>query len=230
MAAVIDRTCVCVFAKPPRAGLVKTRLVAELGRDGAARLARAFFEDTWASLTALDWADVVLATTDTAAAEWRAVAVRDIWPQGGGTLGRRMERVLQRALTTHARAIAVGTDSPGLPPAIMAAARDALASHDAVIGPSDDGGFYLIGLRRHDQGLFDGVPWSTDETCARTADRLRARGYSLATLPPWFDVDRPADVRRLHAMRDRLATLAPATAHVLGELQAHGLTPAEGRS
>lgn len=212
------RVRVCVFAKPPRAGLVKTRLAADLGPEGAARLARAFFDDTWAAVGALDWADAVLATTDVQAPEWTDPPGMALWPQGDGHLGDRMERVLSRALDTHVAAIAIGTDSPGLPPDTLNDARRALAHHDAVIGPSEDGGFYLIGLRRCPEGLFLGVPWSADDTCARTLQRLGALNLSVAVLPSWFDVDRPGDLQRLRSMRDVLEHEAPATARVLAEL------------
>ena len=88
-----ERGTLCVFAKPPRPGEVKTRLAETLGAESAAALARAFFLDTWRSATSRAWARAVLATTDTGAPEWAHLDAT-IWPQGGGDLGERMERAL----------------------------------------------------------------------------------------------------------------------------------------
>ena len=207
--------CVAVFAKPPRPGEVKTRLVPDLGESGAAALARAFFLDTWASVSALNWADAILATTDVEADEWQLSGETQVWAQGDGDLGQRMERVLSRALDHYPFAIAVGTDAPGLPATLLGAARHALASTDAVLGPSDDGGFYLIGLRRCPADLLAGLPWSVDQTFERTITRLRAYGLRTAVLPRWFDVDRPSDLDRLRSMLAAGRVEAPETARVL---------------
>src|SRR4051794_7934189 len=111
----MSRGCVCVFAKPPRAGAVKTRLAALLGDDRAAALARAFLLDTWNTATRLPDVDVVLASTEAEAPEWSSLGIAGVWPQGDGTLGDRLERVLRSALASHPFAIAIGTDIPGLP-------------------------------------------------------------------------------------------------------------------
>ncbi len=211
----MHRASICVFAKPPRPGEAKTRLIGELDEGGAAALAEAFFLDTWAAVSRIDWAQPVLATTDVTAPEWKLPPGMMIWPQGQGDLGHRLERVLRRALETHPIAIAVGTDAPGLPVALLGAARDGLGTSDAVLGPSDDGGFYLLGVRRYPAGLLDGIPWSTSETFVRTQGRLRASGLKTTVLPPWFDVDRPGDLDRLRSLVLSGRISAPETARVL---------------
>lgn len=208
----------CIFAKPPRPGEAKTRLASELGAEGAAALARAFFRDTWASVSALPWARPVLATTDVTAWEWRSAAGAAIWPQGPGNLGARLERVLGRALEESALAIAIGADTPGLPPRLVEDARDALGSADAVLGPAVDGGFYLIGLRRCPAGLLAGLPWSAPDTFDPTLARLRERRLATEILSPWFDVDLPRDLRSLRALISRGEVVAPETKRVLDEL------------
>jgi hypothetical protein len=201
---------VCIFAKPPVPGQVKTRLQPALGREGAAALARAFLDDTCAALRDLPWASPVLATTGPLDG-----APFPIWPQGEGDLGARLERVLARALREAPFAIAVGTDSPGLPPRLLDDARTALADADAVIGPSADGGFYLLGLRRCPEGLLRDLPWSRADTCIRTLARLRERGFRVAALDPWFDVDRPGDLATLRGLLATGTITAPATARLL---------------
>jgi rSAM/selenodomain-associated transferase 1 len=218
---------VCVFAKPPRPGLVKTRLAAALGAGRAAALARAFFDDTWSAASSLPWAKAVLATTSPAAREWVGAKGSPVWPQGGGDLGDRLERILRRALRDAPVALAIGTDTPGLPPSLFSQARSALRDADAVLGPCEDGGFYLLGLRRCPPGLLRDLPWSTPETFAQTAARLRERGLTTAVITPWFDVDRPADLACLRALVARGELRAPATARALALVARDGLESGE---
>lgn len=216
----MSRGCVCVFAKPPRPGTVKTRLAPVLGDEVAAALARAFLLDTWSTVTRVSGVDVVLAATEVEAPEWPSLGAAAVWPQGAGTLGDRLERVLRRALETHPFAIAIGTDIPGLPPSRLDDACAALRSADAVLGPADDGGFYLVGVSTCPHGLLDTVPWSASDTCARTLERFERHHLTATVLDPWFDVDEPAD---LDALRRRIrdGTIhAPETARILGEATA----------
>lgn len=194
-----DRTAVCVFVKPPRAGASKTRLAESVGPESAAELAAAFFHDTWSAVEASTGFHSVVATTELGWCASRVPPER-VWLQGAGDLGARLEQVMRRALGAHARAIAIGADSPGLPPSLLRAAERALKSYDAVLGPALDGGFYLLGLRRCPGGLLRGVPWSTRETAARTLQQLRAAGLSTKVLPRWFDVDEATDLQRLAAL------------------------------
>ena len=221
MAETLNRRLpVLVFAKPPRAGEAKTRLAEVIGQEAAAGIARAFFEDTWADVSSHPWGVPVLATTDPDAPEWRELGVRGAWAQGDGDLGDRLSRMLQRALARAPAALAVGTDSPGLPGTLLDDARRALGTKDAVLGPSDDGGFYLLGLRRAPDGLLEGLPWSSEETFERTKERLLERGLSVHVLPPWFDVDRPEDLEPLRRRLVRGELRAPATARALARLAA----------
>jgi rSAM/selenodomain-associated transferase 1 len=224
---VRSEATLCVFAKPPRAGRVKTRLAAAIGSAQAAALARAFLEDTWSAASALPWARAVLATTGPAAVERGGAARATAWPQGGGDLGERLERVLRRALRETPSALAIGSDTPGLPPALLSEARSALRRADAVLGPCEDGGFYLIGLRRCPPGLLRDLPWSSTDTFRRTAARLRERGLETAVISPWFDVDRPADLEWLRALVVRGELRAPRTARALEALDV-GVRPWSG--
>jgi hypothetical protein len=212
------RLAICVFAKPPRAGQAKTRLARDLGVEEAARLAHAFFLDAWSKVAALDWARPVLATTDVHDEAWAGVTRADLWSQGSGDLGQRMERVLRRALDTHEAAIAVGTDTPLLPGSWFDLARMALRAHDAVVGPTEDGGFYLLGLRRCPPGMLDGIRWSTGAARAQTVAGLKRAGLTVTELPELFDIDHPADVTRLRGKGAVLRRRAPRTAQVLDEL------------
>jgi rSAM/selenodomain-associated transferase 1 len=200
---------ICIFAKPPVTGQVKTRLAAALGQEHAAELARAFLEDTIAAARELTWAEAVVASTGPVACGVPVLL------QGDGDLGARIERVMRAALQRAPYAIAIGADAPALPSRFLEAAREALERADAVIGPADDGGFYLLGLRRCSEGLLAGLPWSSPETFAHTAARLRERGLRVEVLERWFDVDRPEDLERLRKLLRDGKIRAPRTASLL---------------
>lgn len=225
MSVADGRVPVCVFTKPPLAGESKTRLARVIGEGAAQRLARAFFEDTWATVGALGWARPILATTapDASAFGLAGEAV-EVWPQGAGDLGQRMERILARVVGEAGRAILIGADLPGLPPQHLDIARDDLDHHEAVLGPADDGGFYLVGLSRVPRGLFTGLGWSAPDTLVRTERRLVDCGLTLARAPSWFDVDEIYDLARVRRMLDSEPTRAPRTRAALVSLGFLGLT------
>ena len=208
---------ICIFAKSPRPGSVKTRLASEVGSERAAALAAAFSRDTWSAVRALRWARPVLATTDANEKDWDFARRADVWLQGNGDLGERVERVLRRALRSAPFAIALGIDTPGLPRSFVEQARNALHTSDAVLGPCEDGGFYLLGLKECPRGLLRNLPWSTGDTFVQTLTRLRRRGYLTQILPRWFDVDRPSDLARLQSLLSRGDISARETARLLAK-------------
>jgi len=93
----------------------------------------------------------------------------------------------------------IGSDVPTLPSAVLEAALDRLAGADLVLGPSEDGGYYLIGLREPRAALFADMAWSTEVVFDETMRRASALGLDVGLLPAWFDVDTPADLERLEA-------------------------------
>lgn len=208
---------IAVFAKPPRAGEVKTRLGATVGPAAAAELARAFFGDVWEGVGRLSGARRVLASPSNEL-ECFGLTEAELWLQGEGDLGERMERVAKRALESAPWFIAVGADSPGLPLAALEAAKEALLRYDAVLGPASDGGYYLLGLKRVERGLLAGLPWSTPQTCEATMARLVTRGLSVATTQHWFDVDDEKGLARLRTELAQGTLHAPRTAAVLDRL------------
>ena len=210
---------VCILAKAPVPGEAKTRLIPALGASGAAILARAFFADTLAMAVSLRWARVVVSLAGDPASLPLPPGV-EILPQGGGDLGERMERAAVRSLAIGPRVLLIGTDSPGLPAHFLGSARASLATHEAVLGPAEDGGFFLLGLDRCEPGLLSGLPWSRSDTLVHTAARLRHSGRSVATTDPWFDVDEPADLERLSRLIAEGEIHAPATARALASLGA----------
>jgi len=199
------RIAVAVMAKVPAPGEVKTRLCPPLTPEQAAALARCFLQDKVEQVAGVGTAAMVVAFSP---AE-RAEALRGLLPatvrlvpQPAGDLGARMDRVLTDLLAEgYPGAIAVGTDSPSLPTAYLEQACDHLLAGraDVVVGPCEDGGYYLIGLRAPAPGLFRAMPWSTAAVLDETLARIERLGLRRVLLPPWFDVDRGEDLARLRA-------------------------------
>ena len=211
MTDAAERGVVCVFAKPPRPGEVKTRLAADIGVGEAARLASAFLEDTLFSLGGLPFR-VVLASTEPGTS---SILADECWIQGDGELGERLERILRRALGQAPWAAAVGADSPGFPLEVLEEAESMLRSVDVALGPADDGGFYLIATRRCPPAMFAGVTWSAPDTLLQVERRLRTLGLSTARVAPWFDVDTLDSLRRLVELVARGEVKATATAQAI---------------
>jgi glycosyltransferase A (GT-A) superfamily protein (DUF2064 family) len=123
-------------------------------------------------------------------------------PQCRGDLGRRLLAASEVLLRRAPRVILLAADNPTLPPACLREALAALERDDVVLGPTEDGGYYLIGLRQPVAGLFSGIPWSTGETARATAAAAQRLGLRLHQLPQWYDLDVPADLRRLEKPSD----------------------------
>jgi rSAM/selenodomain-associated transferase 1 len=116
--------------------------------------------------------------------------------QHGNVLGERMESALAEGLTTHRKAIIVGSDCPSVDANYVHQALQALDKADVVLGPSDDGGYVLIGARTHLAGMLANVSWGTDRALAETLARLDSVGLSCVQLSPRWDVDEPEDWQR----------------------------------
>jgi rSAM/selenodomain-associated transferase 1 len=205
---VVRLAAVAVMAKVPGAAPVKSRLHAALTEVRATELYRCFLLDRLDALVAVPGiAPVVAFTPPEARARMATLAPPGVrlLAQEGGDLTERLTRLFDRLLGEgHPAALAMDSDSPTLPMAYVATAARALADDEAdvVIGPSDDGGYYLIGLREPRPVLFEDVPWSTAQVLAVTLARARGLGLRVRLLPAWFDVDTEAD---LHRLRDELA-------------------------
>jgi uncharacterized protein len=211
----VSRVAALVFAKAPRPGTSKTRLAAGVGPDGAARLAAAFLADTVAALREQD-VDVILSTPDPG--EDHGVEVEQ-WDQGAGELGARIERTFARALDRFPVAVALGADSPGLPPEHLRAVLgpwSAAEDVQAMLASTDDGGFWALRLDHFPPGMLLGVGWSRPTTAAETAERLVAHGFEVRAGPRWWDVDTADDLRRVR--REVPRERAPRTHQVLDAL------------
>jgi rSAM/selenodomain-associated transferase 1 len=209
---VANRPTLILFARAPIAGEVKTRLAAAVGAAGAARLYRAFLEDAARIYAGPGWTPVLYADVDPDepslaslfGAPWRREA------QATGDLGRRLAEAFRAEFARGApAAFAVGSDHPALARRCLDELLDALSrGNDASLIPARDGGYCAIALssRAGPEAAFDGIPWSSPDTFAKTLGRLKERGLSVAALASSYDVDRPED---LDLLREDLARRDP---------------------
>lgn len=196
------RPLVAIFAKAPFAGEVKTRLTPVLRAREAAELAEALLLDT-VEVVERAGLDAVVAFAPAAgrrAFEQLLGPRRRLIPQGGGDLGTRLDRIMERlAGERRGSVVAIGTDCPAVDGDHLRAAVQALGQRDVVLGPALDGGFYLLGLRRHQPELFREVPWSTDATLTTVEARARSAGLTVTRLAAARDLDSPEDLYAWYA-------------------------------
>jgi len=189
---------------------VKSRLHASLGPEAATLLYRCFVLDTLDAAGRVPGVEVIAAfspATAAAAMAGLAPGMRRL-AQHGDDLGARMANLVTDLLEAgHAAALVTGSDLPTLPAARFAEAARVLAGGgaDVVLGPAEDGGYYLIGLARPAPALFADMRWSAPDVLAVTCERAQRLGLRVHRLPPWYDVDTAADLLRL---RDDLARAA----------------------
>ena len=228
---------IAVMAKAPRPGLVKTRLTPFLHPEEAAQMSAAFLRDITTN--------IALAAQSAAISPWIAYA-----PAGSAALfdgmlapgtrlvladgtipaplgvegfGRCLLHAVLTLLDGDAAAVCLlNSDSPTLPTALLVQAAQALAAPGdrVVLGPAEDGGYYLIGMKRPHAGLFANIDWSTDRVAQQTRDRAAASGLEVVELATWFDVDDAAAMRRLIAPQPHVlqAYAAPCTTALVSAL------------
>ncbi len=193
------RPCrILIFAKAPVAGKAKTRLIPALGAEGAARLAHQMLVRTVEESKAAQMEVELCASPEPGAPEWRpflpGISCSD---QGEGDLGERLARATARVVGSGENVILIGTDCPELDRHRLRAVADRLATQDAVIHPAEDGGYVLLGLRRFDPVIFEGIAWSTACVAAETIARIGSLGWSLHRGETLRDVDEPEDLAHL---------------------------------
>ena len=208
-----------LFARPVRRGEVKTRLSAEIGEERALALYRAFVRDTIALQRRLSphgiragiaWADEPEA--DRLIDE--ALAGFEVTLQEGEDLGQRMLNTMAELFARgHDRVVIIGADTPSLPIEIPTRAFELLRDREIVIGPSTDGGYYLIGARVAIPEIFRDIPWGTNRVLEETLKILKILGLPRVLLPVWSDVDTPRDLEQLQSSLDRIPPNDPTARH-----------------
>jgi rSAM/selenodomain-associated transferase 1 len=191
-----------IMAKVPEPGRVKTRLCPPLSLSTAADLALCFLCDTIDRVRRFGASERAIIYTPEGAGDLFAKIAPDFIPfaQRGADLGARLVSAFEDLFRWRDQPVLIiGTDTPTLPLDIFGQAFDRLADSktDVVLGPAEDGGYYMIGLRRLHRSLFDRISWSSPRVFRDTVRRAQAAALSVALLPQWFDIDTADDLDRL---------------------------------
>jgi len=192
---------IAVMAKLPEPGNVKTRLCPPLTWRQAADLYEAFFIDTVSLVSGIEEADTFIAYDPDSAFDFFSrmlSAPMKCIPQGPGDLGARLSGISRRVFSRgYRKLVIVASDTPHLPQDFIRMAFARLDDTDVVLGPCDDGGYYLIGSCLHAPALFAGIPWSTSRVLDRSIGRAHDAGLTWELLPPCYDIDTIKDAERL---------------------------------
>ncbi|MBI3615637.1 MAG: TIGR04283 family arsenosugar biosynthesis glycosyltransferase [Candidatus Omnitrophica bacterium] len=199
------RIALVIMAKAPLLGQVKTRLIPALGPQGARDLAQKLLEETGALVGEVEGVARIVSVSPATHLEMVRSMVPSSFrliPQTEGDLGDRLAHLFRQLFAEgFDGVIALGADHPGLPKAYLEQAVAVLRAQttQVVLGPTEDGGYYLIGLSQLFPELFQDIPWGGAKVLEATLQRTDPLGLSVHLLPPWFDLDRPEDlVRMLH--------------------------------
>jgi uncharacterized protein len=227
-------TCaIGVMAKAPQAGRSKTRLCPPLRSEEAAALSAAFLRDTTETMSAAARSTAIIPYAAYAPrgadvllggclARGTALLLADGEPiarEGVNGFGRSLLHAIEGMLAEgHAAACVLNSDSPTLPSRLLVQAAELLLAPGdrAVLGPADDGGYYLLGLKAPHAAMFADIAWSSGSVADATRARARSLGLELVELEPWYDVD---DVQSLQVLlRDSLDDAAPETKATIDRL------------
>ena len=207
-----------IFAKHWQPGAVKTRLAASIGDEAAAALHRCFVQTLLSRFQSIADRQVLCFTPADSAESFRQLNLGcwTLQPQASGDLGTRMQHYFSNALSANnpPRTVLIGSDSPDLPLEYLDESFDKLREFPVVLGPTTDGGYYLIGLSHSVPPIFDNISWSTPEVWPQTVARLTAAGIPYHIPPQWYDVDDLSGLRRLYnslgptnPLRDSISSL-----------------------
>ena len=196
---------IILFCKVPSPGQVKTRLIPYMGADAAAALQSRLLTNICGELNQITSGEMALSVQveirfdGGSPEEMRALVGNEflLVHQGEGHLGQRMGRAVTAAFEEGiSRVVVIGADVPELSSDVLRAALLALRQWDVVIGPTEDGGYYLLGLNAPQPSLFEHVSFGSDAVFAETLGRIQSASLTYHILPMLYDVDRPADVDR----------------------------------
>ncbi len=184
-----------LFAKAPRVGLVKTRLARSIGEAEALKAYQALVQNVLRAL--VRFRDVTVQFSPDDAQSDVASWMKPGWtsaPQGSAGLGDRLARCFEEQFSHGAeRVVVIGSDCPDIDGSDIEDAWESLKTHDLVLGPAADGGYWLIGLSRNCPSVFTGVDWGTERVLEQTVARAKHEGLSIALLRQLSDVDTAED-------------------------------------
>jgi len=191
---------ILIFAKAPKPGYAKTRLIPALGAEGAVDLYKALLKQTIESVIAANLSPIQLwCAPNSEHAFFQKLANQynlSLHDQSGADLGERMRSAADFALNRAEMVLLIGGDCPLLSGIHLFQSLQWLIDNDAVIGPAEDGGYVLLGLRQTALALFENMPWGGEQVLKLTRERLAELQWHWQELEPLWDIDRPADLER----------------------------------
>lgn len=198
----VTENCVLFFVKYPVRGKVKTRLSAQFGKEVVTVLYKNFVLDMLSTIRRLNVPFRIYFEPESAGNDMKQWLGEQYTysAQEGSNLGEKMKNALANTFEeNYSRTILIGSDLPDLPAAFLSEALQSLESNHAVLGPSTDGGYYLIGFSKANflPEAFDDISWSTESVFQQTIDVLGRHSKKVHILPQWFDVDTRADLKEL---------------------------------
>jgi len=217
----LNRTLV-IMAKAPKPGLVKTRLTESLPSSAVTALYRCLLEDTLALATSLTGVGVAVMCPESDQGELARLLgnTLEVVPQKGEGLAAGLNSVFRYfAAAGRQRVIAFNSDSPHLAPSILDSAFEILATHDVVVGPTHDGGYYLVGAKAAHLGLFESDPMGTRSALDRLLTRTKVLELSTGFTEPFYDIDVANDLIQLARELQLAPAKAPRTAGWFSEWQ-----------
>lgn len=204
----MNTTALIIMAKEPRVGSTKTRLCPPLSPDEAAKFYEALLLDTIKMTSTLEGVDLAIAVTPSESTTYfERIAPKNtiLVPVDCEDIGQCLHKVLDRLLRMgYTKAMALNSDGPSLPTEYIQKAVERLDEYDIVFGPSEDGGYYLVGLKESIDQIFTDIEWSTSCVLTQTLAKCENLDLKADLLPPWYDIDTAADIERL---REELSTL-----------------------
>lgn len=203
----MHENCLILFLKYPNPGKVKTRLARSIGDQQAAFLYKNFVEYLISKLASDQYSLIIYfdpSVNEREIKQWLGESIR-CYPQSGDDLGQRMKHAFNSCFYAGAKKVIIaGTDSPQLEKGRILDAFSYLQQHDAVIGPTFDGGYYLIALKRMADGLFSGIEWSSSRVYEQTLERFSKNALMYKSLNEMLDID---DVDDLNQLKRKLPDL-----------------------
>lgn len=196
---------IVLFAREPVEGRVKTRLEPVLGRQGALAMHCELTRYMIHMVGQSGLAELELSVDGNPDHGWFRQCAAELrrYAQQGDHLGERMRRAAKQVLAEREMVILLGADCVSVDADyLQSALRELEAGTDVVLGPAEDGGYVLLGLRRSDLSIFDALPWGSAEVLDLTRKKLQAQAIEWKELAPRWDVDRPADIERLSVLPD----------------------------
>ena len=205
---------------------MKTRLLASVSAEVAAALHEACIRDTLRLVKKMRSCDVFVFSAGGTSyfrklvrKQGSSARVR-VFPQRGAELGARMENAFRKCFAMgYHEVVVIGSDTPWMGAERVRGAFAELKANDVVIGPAEDGGYYLLGMRRMVKEIFRGIPWSTERVLELTLKKIAALKLRKRLLRRDFDLDRPEDLERATEMLKRRRQVAPGLAGTIGKVE-----------